>query len=140
MSGSKNDVYARRRGGSQTEATTPVAREATKCSREYAFEYVAGAAQLVVATPHPYKGAGGYISATSTPSHPVAELASLPETPSNEERDRALPPGLKASYCPTCNGRTVVIAPAAANLMCAGCAPAWQVPRRRSHNQREDTR
>jgi hypothetical protein len=53
---------------------------------------------------------------------------------------RALPLGLKPSYCPTCGGRTVVVSSAADNLRCAGCAPAWEVPPRRSHNQREDTR
>lgn len=57
-----------------------------------------------------------------------------PITPSNEERDAALPLGVKASYCPTCHGRTVVVTPAADNLKCARCAPAWQGSPRRSRS------
>jgi hypothetical protein len=57
----------------------------------------------------------------ATSCQPVAELAPLPKSPR-----RALPPSLKASYCPTCGGRTVVVSPAADHLLCAGCAPAWQ--------------
>jgi hypothetical protein len=64
----------------------------------------------------------------------IAGLSKSAETLSNAERDRALPPGLKPSYCPTCNGRTVVVSPAADHLLCAGCAPPWEVPRRRSRS------
>lgn len=42
-----------------------------------------------------------------------------------ELRDRALPPGLKPSRCPGCNGRTVVVSVAANHLPCARCAPPW---------------
>lgn len=48
------------------------------------------------------------------------------QIPSLEECDRVLPRGLKASYCLTCGGRTVVIAPAVDNLQCARCSPSGQ--------------
>lgn len=41
-------------------------------------------------------------------------------------RDTELPDGLKASYCPVCGGRAVVVAPAAPDLRCARCAPERQ--------------
>jgi hypothetical protein len=62
----------------------------------------------------------------------IAELSKSAETLSNEERDRALPPGLKPSYCPTCGGRAVVVSAAADNLKCARCAPARQSRRQES--------
>jgi hypothetical protein len=48
------------------------------------------------------------------------------------QRTRALPLGLKPSYCPTCGGRTVVLAPAADGVLCARCAPPWHA-RQRTH-------
>jgi hypothetical protein len=88
--------------------------------------------QAVDALTVPTTGARGEVSERSD--------IRVGHTPTLRERDAALPAGLKASYCPTCSGRTVVVTPAADNLACARCTPAWQRTPRRIHNHQEDTR
>jgi hypothetical protein len=59
-----------------------------------------------------------------------SERAPGADVPTLEERDRALPSGLKASYCPGCGGRAVVVAAAIDHLRCAGCVPLTPTRRR----------
>jgi hypothetical protein len=66
------------------------------------------------------------------PTAPTSTSPAPIRVPTLKERDRALPDGLKPSYCPSCRGRTVVVSPAAAHLRCARCAPA-------SHSRRQES-